>query len=47
MMFGLGRPAASLVGPDEALPGRSEPCAVSGVHFVHGRPILPPWPDGS
>jgi peptide-methionine (S)-S-oxide reductase len=46
MMFGFGRPAASIVGPDEALPGRSEAVSLSGAHFVHGRPILPPWPEG-
>jgi peptide-methionine (S)-S-oxide reductase len=45
-MFGLGRPAASIVGPGEALPGRSEAVRLSGVHFVHGRPIVPPWPEG-
>ena len=45
-MFGLGRPATSLVGPEQALPGRSASVQLSGKHFVHGRPILPPWPDG-
>jgi peptide-methionine (S)-S-oxide reductase len=45
-MFGLGRPAVSIVRPEEALPGRSEAVRLSGVHFVHGRPILPPWPEG-
>jgi peptide-methionine (S)-S-oxide reductase len=46
MMFGLGRQTAKVVGPDEALPGRAEPVQLIGVHFVHGRPILPPWPEG-
>lgn len=38
---GLRLPAA-----DEALPGRDEPLPVAGRHFVHGRPIAPPFPDG-
>jgi peptide-methionine (S)-S-oxide reductase len=44
MMFGSGRPAQRIVGPQEALPGRAEAVEISGVHFVHGRPMLPPWP---
>jgi len=35
-----------LVGPDAALPGRDTPMPVSTTHFVHGRPIVPPWPEG-
>ena len=31
--------------PDQALPGRQEPIAVSPAHFVTGRPIAPPFPD--
>jgi len=31
---------------DAALPGRPEPMAVSGVHFVNGTSIVPPFPDG-
>jgi len=45
-MFGLGRATTEVVRPDEALPGRSDPVRLSGVHFVHGRPIVPPWPEG-
>jgi peptide-methionine (S)-S-oxide reductase len=45
-MFGSGRGAPALVGPDRALPGRAQPLAVNGVHVVHGRPTLPPWPEG-
>ena len=33
--------------PEEALPGRSERMAVPAAHFVNGRPLLPPFPDGS
>ena len=45
-MFGSGRPERSIVGPEDALPGRAEAVRLSGEHFVHGRPILPPWPEG-
>lgn len=45
-MFGLGRQAAEVVGPGEALPGRDQPVRLSGAHFVHGRSIVPPWPEG-
>ena len=45
-MFGLGRRDMAVVRPEQALAGRDEPVRLSGVHFVHGRSILPPWPDG-
>ncbi len=32
--------------PDEALPGRQEAMRVPQRHFVHGRPLQPPFPDG-
>jgi peptide-methionine (S)-S-oxide reductase len=32
--------------PTEALPGRPEPIVSPPPHFVTGRPITPPWPDG-
>jgi len=32
--------------PGEALPGRSAPMRVPQKHFVHGRPIQPPFADG-
>jgi peptide-methionine (S)-S-oxide reductase len=35
-----------MVEPDAALPGRSEPMPVPGRHFVNGRPLRPPFPDG-
>ena len=31
----------------EALPGRGEPLPVPPGHFVHGRPIAPPFPEGT
>jgi peptide-methionine (S)-S-oxide reductase len=44
MLF--GRRAATMTTAQDALPGRETPLPVSGVHFVHGRPTLPPWPEG-
>ena len=32
---------------DTALPGRDEPIPVLPEHFVHGRRIVPPFPDGT
>ncbi len=32
--------------PEEALAGRSDPMPVVNRHVVHGRPILPPFPEG-
>jgi len=32
--------------PGEALAGRSEPLPVPAEHFVNGRPLQPPFPDG-
>ena len=32
--------------PDQALPGRSEPMPVAAPHFVNGRTLTPPYPDG-
>jgi peptide-methionine (S)-S-oxide reductase len=43
-MFRRKTHAATTV--DSALPGRSEGPAISGVHFVNGRPILGPFPEG-
>ena len=31
----------------EALPGRDEPMPVPTAHHVHGRPIVPPFPEGT
>jgi peptide-methionine (S)-S-oxide reductase len=35
-----------MVDPDRARPGRSEPVPVARAHFVNGRPMTPPWPEG-
>ncbi len=42
MLF--GHRATTMVGPDEALPGRSRPLPAPAPHEVHGRPTTPPWP---
>jgi peptide-methionine (S)-S-oxide reductase len=31
---------------EQALPGRAEPMPLADRHFVHGRPIRPPFPEG-
>ncbi len=35
-----------LVSPERALPGRDEPMPVPERHFVNGRPLVGPFPDG-
>ncbi|SHF67474.1 peptide-methionine (S)-S-oxide reductase [Kaistia soli DSM 19436] len=37
---------ASMPGSGRALPGRAEPITTPGAHFVNGRPIAGPYPDG-
>jgi peptide-methionine (S)-S-oxide reductase len=37
----------SMPAPDEVLPGRPDPVALPGHHFVNGRPLAGPYPDGS
>jgi len=32
--------------PDQALPGRQEKMAIPEQHFVNGKPLQPPYPDG-
>ncbi len=36
----------SLPRPEEILPGRAEPIVEPGTHFVNGRSLTPPYPDG-
>jgi peptide-methionine (S)-S-oxide reductase len=40
------RKRTGLPTPEEAWPGRPEPIPVPDRHFVTGRPIKPPFPDG-
>ena len=36
----------SMPKPADALPGRTEPMPGLTTHYVNGRPLLPPYPDG-
>jgi peptide-methionine (S)-S-oxide reductase len=40
------RKRASLPQPSEALPGRPDPIPTAETHFVNGRPLQGPYPDG-
>ena len=42
----LFRKKAAMPAPDEALPGRSEAIATAKTHFVNGRPLKGPYPEG-
>ena len=33
--------------PGEALPGRAEPIETAQAHYLNGRSLQPPWPEGS
>ncbi len=44
-MFTLRR-QIQLPAPGEALPGRDQVMTVTNRHWVHGRPLLPPFPEG-
>lgn len=44
-MFGFGK-AVEMIEPGQALPGRAEPMPVPERHFVLGRPLVLPFPDG-
>ncbi len=44
-MFSFRKPL-TLPTPDQALPGRPDPLPTAERHFVNGRPLLPPYPDG-
>ena len=41
----FSRHKTQLIEPDQALPGRSSVLPVHDAHFVHGRPLKPPFPD--
>jgi peptide-methionine (S)-S-oxide reductase len=43
-MFSLHAPKMPTAA--EALPGRADPMPIPATHFVNGRPIAPPYPDG-
>ena len=41
----LGR-KTQMIDPDDALPGRAAPMPVPDAHFVNGRPLAGPYPEG-
>ena len=45
-MFLFRRPS-TMPSPEDALPGRSKPIAVTEPHHVNGASLTPPWPDGA
>ncbi len=45
-MLSAWRKKTAMPRPEEALPGRPDPMPVVNRHAVHGRPILPPFPEG-
>ena len=45
LLFGKGK-TLDMPRPGEALPGRAEPIATAETHFVSGRPLKGPYPDG-
>jgi peptide-methionine (S)-S-oxide reductase len=46
MIFGTGK-TREMIPEHLALPGRAEPIPSPDTHFVTGRPIKPPFPDGT
>lgn len=44
MLFGSKR--LELLPASQTLPGRDAPVVSPAPHAVHGRPIVPPWPEG-
>jgi peptide-methionine (S)-S-oxide reductase len=44
-MFSLSKP--KMPSPADALPGRPNPIPTSTTHVINGRPIAPPYPDGT
>ncbi|MEM8789149.1 MAG: peptide-methionine (S)-S-oxide reductase MsrA [Pseudomonadota bacterium] len=46
MLFGFGKPA-TIPAADAALPGRATPIPTAETHFVTGRPLKGPYPDGT
>ncbi len=45
-MLGVWKKKTTMPRPEEALPGRPDPMPVANRHAVHGRLILPPFPEG-
>src|SRR5690606_20687495 len=47
MFFQISEKKLRLPSPQEALPGRPEPIPTSERHFVNGRPLKGPYPEGT
>jgi peptide-methionine (S)-S-oxide reductase len=45
-MFAFMKKLKTLLPAESTLPGRAQPMAVATAHFVHGRPLKPPFPAG-
>jgi peptide-methionine (S)-S-oxide reductase len=43
----FARKKSEMPGPQQALPGRPEPIATADTHFVSGKPLQGPLPDGA
>jgi peptide-methionine (S)-S-oxide reductase len=46
MRFSFSMPQPSMPRPEDVLPGRAEPITTPGAHFVNGRPLAGPYPEG-
>ncbi len=46
-MVGTSHPKTRMITREEALPGRPEPIPTATHHFVSGRPLKGPWPEGA
>jgi peptide-methionine (S)-S-oxide reductase len=46
-MFLFGSKKLSMPRPGEALPGRGEPIRTAETHFLNGRPLKGPYPEGT
>jgi peptide-methionine (S)-S-oxide reductase len=46
MLFGMLSKKFAMPSPGEALAGRAEPIATAEKHFVNGRPLKGPYPEG-
>ncbi len=45
MLFGLGK-KSEIPAPGDALPGRTTPLPTAETHFLNGRPLKGPYPEG-
>ncbi len=47
MLFGMLSKKLAMPGPGEALAGRTDPIPTAATHFVNGRALKGPYPEGS